>query len=279
MNKLHIKSLIFALVVPLALGGCAASTSGASSSSSKTKVLKVLASSTPHVELLKLVKPTLAKEGVDLQITTLSSDGGITALEQTESGEFDVNYFAHLPYLQAQQKAKPQLDDLVSAGGIHLEPIGFYSAKYTEKDQLPKDATIAIPNDTSNEYRALKILEQNGFIKLDANVTTNTATVRSVASYIKPIKLVEMDAQIIIRNRDQFDGYVTNTNKVIEAGLDPTKALFKESVKDNPFVNILIVKKSRLNDAAVKKLYASLTTPEVKKFIESKYKGAVVAAF
>ncbi len=283
--KKSLKRLTFwaatALVLPLAVSGCSsAGVSAASGSSGGKEVLKVAASATPHAELLNYVKPTLAKEGVDLQIITLSAGAdGQNVLEQTEDGEYDVSYFAHTPYLEAQQAEKSELKDLVSAGGIHIEPIGLYSVKYKKASQLPDNATIAIPNDTSNEYRALKVLDDNGYNKLSSDVSTNNATVRSIVNYLKPIKLVEMDSQIIIRDRDQFDAYVTNTNKMIEAGLDATKYLYRESPKNNPFVNILIVKKSRKNDAGIKKLYAALTTQKVKQYIQKKYKGSVVAAF
>ncbi len=287
MKKTTSKFLAGALFLALTLSGCSGEKttagSGAASqgkaSSASTTVLKIAASQTPHAELLEFVKPTLQKEGVTLKVTVLASGSGNTVLDQTEAGEFDVNYCGHLPWLKAVQSTKHQYDDLASAGGIHIEPIGCYSTKYTGKDQIPDNATIAIPNNTSNEYRALKILEQNGFIKLKSGVTTNTATARDIEKYIKPIKIVEMDAQIALRDRDQFDAYITNTNRVIEAGLDATKYLFRETAEDNPFANILVVKKDRLNDAAVKKLFAALTTPEVKKFIEEKYKGAVIPAF
>ena len=266
---------VFLLAITLAFTGCAKSGGTKKTSDGKT-ILKVAADPVPHAELLNFVKPTLAKEGVDLQITVLDSDGDALANEQTADGEFDVNFFQHEPYLDSVKKEKGY--DLVSAGKIHVEPIGFYSVKYKNKADIPNNATVAIPNDATNEYRALSILQANGFITLKSDIKNYEATVADIAKYNKPIKIVEMDSALIIRDRDQFDGYITNTNKILDAGIDPNSVLFREGA-DSPYANILVVKSGRQNDPAVVKLRQALQTPEVKKFIEDKYKGAVIPAF
>lgn len=267
------------LTLSLVLSGCAqapaASSSGSATSEGKT-VLKVAADPTPHVELLNHVKAKLAEEGIDLQITTLDATGDALANEQVNNGEFDVNFFQHQPYLDSVIKEKGY--DLANAGKVHVEPIGFYSAKYKSKADIPANATVAIPNDTTNEYRALKILEDNGFIKLKSGLKNYSATVQDIASYTKPLKITELDSAQIIRVRDQFDGYITNTNKILDAGIDAKSALFREGA-DSPYANILVTKKSRVNDAAVLKLKAALQSDDVKQFIKDKYKGAVIAAF
>lgn len=278
--------LAAALSASLALTGCAGSSSAASAasaaagstaaSSGGTTVLKIAADPVPHAEILNFVKPKLKAEGVDLQITVLDSDGDSLANERTNNGEFDVNYFQHLPYLDSVIKEKGY--DLASAGKVHVEPIGAYSVKYKKTADVPANAKVVIPNDTTNEYRALKILEDNGFIKLKDSVKNYSATVQDIATYVKPIKITELDSAQIIRVRDEFDIYITNTNKILDAGIDATTALFREG-SNSPYANIIVTKTSRVNDPAIVKLREALNTPEVKQFIQTKYKGAVIPAF
>jgi D-methionine transport system substrate-binding protein len=252
-----------------------ASASSAASSATLT-VLKIAADPVPHAELLNFIKPKLKEEGVDLQITVLDSDGDSLANERTNNGEFDVNFFQHVPYLDSVKKEKGY--DLAPAGKVHVEPIGAYSVQYKKIADLPANAKIVIPNDTTNEYRALKILEDNGFIKLKSTIKNYSATVQDIAAYTKPVKITELDSAQIIRVRDQFDVYITNTNKILDAGIDAATALFREGA-DSPYANVLVTKTSRVNDPAIVKLREALNTQEVKKFIEEKYKGAVIPAF
>jgi D-methionine transport system substrate-binding protein len=255
-------------------GGCSQTT--AKSQTDTSAPLKIATVSVPHAELLEFVKPKLEEQGIKLDITVISEDGSSLINEQTNNGEYDVNYFQHDPYLQSVSKEKGY--NLVNVGGIHVEPIGFYSTKYKSKDQIPDQATIAIPNDATNEYRALKILEQNGFIKLKSTIQNYSATIQDIETYVKPIKLVEMESSTIIRAGDQFDGYITNTNKILEAGIDANTALFREG-KDSPYANILVTTPDKVDDPRIKALYKALTTEDVRKFIEEKYKGAVIPAF
>jgi D-methionine transport system substrate-binding protein len=270
--------ILAALTAILVFSGCARTNSSKTSdrTSDGKIILKVAADPVPHAELLNFVKPKLAAEGIDLEITVLDSDGDALANEQTNDGEFDVNFFQHEPYLDSVKKEKGY--DLASAGKIHVEPIGFYSVKYKSKSDLPNNFTVAIPNDSTNEYRALKILEDNGYIKLKSTIQNYSATVQDIQTYIKPIKITEMDSAQIIRVRDEFDGYITNTNKILDAGINANSALFREGA-DSPYANILVTRTSRVNDPAIVKLREALQSPDVKKFIEEKYKGAVIPAF
>lgn len=238
--------------------------------------LTIAADAVPHTELLEFVKDDLAKQGITLDIITLSGDTYATANEQTSNGEFDANFFQHVPYLNSVVSEKGL--KLVSIGGIHVEPIGFYSTKYKSVSEIPEDATFAIPNDATNEYRALKILEQNGFIKLKATIENYSATIADIETYIKPITLVELDSANIIRVNDEFDGYITNTNKILEAGIDPNSALFREGA-DSPYANILVTAADRENDPALLAVVSALRTEKVRSFIEDTYKGAVIPAF
>ena len=275
INSLNIKKMlagVFAVIAALAIIGFIAE----SQSAAATK-LTVSAAAVPHTELLEFVKPALAKQGIDLVIVTIDESVGGTLLnEQTDNGENDVNFFQHVPYLNSIIAEKGF--DLAPAGNIHVEPIGFYSNKYKKKSEIPDKAKIAIPYDATNEYRALKVLEDNGFIKLKSDIVNFTATKQDIAEYVKPIEIIELDAGIIIRGANELDGYITNTNRILEAGIDANTALFREG-KESPYANVLVTKSSRVNDAAVVALKKALTTEEVRKFIQDKYKGAVVPAF
>jgi D-methionine transport system substrate-binding protein len=243
-------------------------------SPSKPVTIKVLSDVVPHAELLNFVKPKLAAIGVNLEITIsdFSRDGN----EAVNNGEYDANYFEHVPYLDSVKTEKGY--DLASAGGIHVEPIGFYSSKWKSLKELPAKATFEIPNDATNEYRALRILETAGFIKLKAGGKVGQASLKDVDKYLKPIKLVEIDAGQLIRDLPDFDGGVINTNRVLEAGIDASTAFFREG-KDSPYANIIVTKTSRVNDPAIQALVKALRSEDVRKFILDKYKGAVIPAF
>jgi D-methionine transport system substrate-binding protein len=239
--------------------------------------LKIIASAVPHAELLEFVKPKLAEKGIDIEVSVIEEGAGARLYnEQTHNGEFDVNFAQHVPYLNSVKTE--QAYDLVPAGAIHVEPIGFYSSKHKTKAAIPGNAKIAVPNNATNEYRALRILEQNGFLKLKPEIQNFSATKDDIAEYVKPVEIIELEAGIIIRNAEDLDGYITNTNRILEAGIDPSTYLFREG-KDSPYANVLVTKTARVNDPAIVVLRDALRTEDVRKFIEEKYKGAVVPAF
>jgi D-methionine transport system substrate-binding protein len=247
---------------------------GAADGGGRTRLI-VQADVVPHAELLEFVKPKLEAEGIDLEINTRTDSS--LANEQVDKGELDANFFQHEPYLKSIVAERHF--DLVNAGNIHVEPIGAYSDKYAGVEQVPPNAVIAIPNDATNEYRALRILEKAGFITLKQGTDVyQTTAANTVDAYLKPVTLKELDSALILRVRQDFDVYITNTNKVLEAGLDATKALFREGA-DSPYANIIAVKSGRVNDPAVKALVSALRSEEVRAFIEGKYKGAVIPAF
>ena len=164
---------------------------------------------------------------------------------------------------------------LASAGGIHIEPITAYSDKYKSVDEIPADAVVAIPNDGTNEYRALRILEENGFIVLDpAAKDSLSASVKDITEYKKSIKIVEIDSAQIIPTKDDYDFFITNTNKALEAGITSAK-LFSEG-KDSPYANIIAVREEDLDNPAVKALVDALLSEETQQWIADKYNGAVI---
>ncbi|MDR2493272.1 MAG: metal ABC transporter substrate-binding protein [Coriobacteriales bacterium] len=247
---------------------------GTSSTPAAATKLVVGAAQVPHAELLEFVKPALAEQGVDLEVIVPTDESNLNQL--TENKEIDVNFFQHKPYLDSVVAEKGY--QLVSVGGIHVEPIGAYSDRYASTAQLPDNATVAIPNDATNEYRALRILEEAGLIKLKSNIDPVTTTKGDIESYLKPLTIVELEAGLIVRTHDEYDLYITNTNRVIEGGLDASSYLFREGA-NSPYANIVVTRAERANEPAVQALYRALRTPEVKSFIEDKYQGAVVPAF
>jgi len=236
--------------------------------------LSVAATAVPHAEILEHVKPALAKEGVVLDIKVFTDY--VQPNVQVSEKKLDLNFFQHKPYLDEFNKNKGT--NLVPVAAVHVEPYGAYSKKVKKIGDLPKGALIAIPNDPSNGGRALILLEQNGLIKLkdSGNIL---ATVKDIAENPKGFKIKELEAATLPRILDQVDLALINTNYALEAKLVPTRdALFIENAK-SPYANLLVSRPDNKDADAVKKLVAALQSADVKKFIEEKYKGAVVPAF
>ena len=228
-------------------------------------VLKGIVDLVPHSEIIEHVKPVLEEQGITIELVATAADS--TTNERLDSGEIDFNYFQHLPYLESENDANGY--KLASAGGIHIEPITAYSDKYTSVDQIPGNAVVAIPNDGTNEYRALRILEENGFIVLDpAAKDSLSASVKDITEFKKQLEIVEIDSAQIIPTKDDYDFFITNTNKALEAGITSTK-LFSEG-KDSPYANIIAVREEDLNNPAVKALVEALLSEETQQWIADK---------
>ncbi|ANF83668.1 MetQ/NlpA family ABC transporter substrate-binding protein [Pseudomonas sp. M5A4_2d] len=236
--------------------------------------LVVAATPIPHAEILELVKPTLAKEGVDLEIKVFTDY--VQPNTQVAEKRLDANYFQTLPYLENFNKGKGT--NLVTVIGVHVEPIGGYSKKIKNISELKDGATVAIPNEGSNSGRALLLLQKNGLITLK-DPTNALSTPKDIASNPKHLKFKELESALLPRVLDQVDLDVINTNYALEAGLNPAKdALIIEDAK-SPYVNFLVARPDNKDSDAIQKLAKALTSPEVKAFIEKKYNGAVVPAF
>jgi D-methionine transport system substrate-binding protein len=246
-----------------------------SDSAAEAVTLKIGASSTPHAEILEFIKPTLAEQGVELEIVVF--DDYVLPNTGVEDGSLDANYFQHRPYL-AQQNDEQGLH-LKEVVGVHLEPLGIYPGKTKALTDLKDGATIAIPNDGSNEARALFLAEKLGLITLPAAKAGDyNITIKDIESNPKNIKFQELVAENIPQSLPDVDFAIINGNYALEAGLSDT-VLERESPDNNPYVNVIAVKEGNENGDAIKKLAAALNTPEVKAFIDEKYKGAVIAAF
>ena len=263
-------AVLAAGALTLGLSACGAGDSGSDGP------LIVAASPTPHAEILTYVKDNLAKkEGLDLQVKEFTDY--VTPNTATQDGSVDANYFQNQPYLD--DISKKNGTHIVPVVTVHLEPLGLYSHKVKKADDLKSGATVAIPNDTVNEARALKLLAANGLITLKAGVG-NEATPSDITKNPKNLKFKELEAAQTPRSLDDVDAAVVNGNYAIESDLKPSKdALILESPKNNPYGNFLAVKKGNEDDPRVKKLAKLLTSPEVKKFIQDKYAGSVLASF
>ncbi|MGW7047163.1 MetQ/NlpA family ABC transporter substrate-binding protein [Streptomyces avermitilis] len=256
--------------------GLSACGSDKGSSSDTSGPLIVAASPTPHAEILNFVKKNLAKKaGLDLEVKEVTDY--VTPNTATEDGSVGANYFQNQPYLDDFNKKNGT--HIVPVVTVHLEPLGLYSHKVKKADDLKSGATVAIPNDTVNEARALKLLDANGIITLKSGVG-NEATPGDITKNPKKLKFKELEAAQTPRSLDDVDAAVVNGNYAISSGLKPAKdAVVLESATNNPYGNFLAVKKGNEKDPRVKKLAKLLTSPEVKKFIEDKYAGSVTPSF
>jgi D-methionine transport system substrate-binding protein len=236
--------------------------------------LVVGATQVPHAEILEHVKPVLAKEGVDLKIVVFSDY--VQPNLQLADKQLDLNFFQHQPYLDTFNKDRGQ--NLVSIAKIHVEPFGAYSRKVKNISEPKTGATVAIPNDPTNGGRALLLLQKQGLIKLK-NPDDIAATALDVTDNPRKLKFRELEAAMLPRSLDDVDLALINTNYALEAGLVPTRdALFIEG-SDSPYANVLVARPDNKDKPAVQKLVKAMQTPDVKKFILDKYKGAVVPAF
>ena len=236
--------------------------------------LVVAATPVPHAEILELIKPALAKEGVDLEIKVFTDY--VQPNVQVDQKRLDANYFQTLPYLQSFNEGKgTHLETVI---GVHVEPFGGYSKKVKSLAELKDGATIAIPNEGSNSGRALILLQKAGLIELK-DPTNAVATPKDIAKNPHNFKFKELESAMLPRVLDQVDLDMINTNYALEAGLNPAKDALLIEGSDSPYVNYLVARPDNKNSEAIQKLAKALTSPEVKAFIEKKYNGAVLPAF
>ena len=237
--------------------------------------IKVAASPTPHAEILAEAKPLLAAQGWDLEITEF--EDYVQPNLVVDSGDFDANYFQHIPYLDNFNEEKGT--HLVNAGGIHYEPFGIYPGTKNSLDDLADGDVIAVPNDTTNEARALLLLEANGVLTLKEGAGL-TATVKDIASYAKDIKIQELEAAQVSRVKDEVAFVVLNGNYALEAGFSVGKDAIAYETSDSEaaktYVNVIAVKEGNENSEAIQELIRVLKSDEIKQFINEKYDGAVI---
>ena len=238
--------------------------------SSTTKIV-VGATPEPHAALLSLVVDDLAAQGITLEFKEFTDY--VTPNDAVEYGEIDANYFQHIPYLESFNTEHGY--HLVNAGGIHVEPIALYSSKYSSLSDIPNGAVIAIPNDPTNEGRALLLLQSAGLIKLKDNAGLEAIPL-DIVENPKNLKFSEIEAATLPRILSDVDAAVINGNYAIPAGLVATRdGLFVEGA-DSPYVNVIAVKAGNENNPAVKALVEALKSDEVKAYVAEHYKNGEV---
>lgn len=254
---------ILAALAVVALGAAAEET-----------VLKVGATPVPHAQILELVKDDLAAKGIKLEIVELSDY--VTPNLALADKQLDANFFQHLPYLQSfASERKLALESVVA---VHVEPLGLYSKKYKSVDALPKKATIALPNDPTNEGRALIFLQAKGLIKLSPNAGLK-ATPKDIVENKKNFKFKELEAAQLPRTLQDVTAAIINGNFALQAGLNPVKDSLILEGGESPYANILVVRSGESKDPRIVALAQALTSQKVKDFILATYKGGVVPAF
>jgi D-methionine transport system substrate-binding protein len=281
----HISKKLIALTLTAALSagifaGCSSSSDDDANASStdaatgETVTITVGANLTPHAEILKQAKPILAEEGIDLEIVEI--EDAVTPNTALVEGSLDANFFQHQPYLDDFNAENGT--DLVSVGAVHYEPFGIYAGKTTDLSALPDGATVAVPNNTTNEARALLLLQQEGLITLKDGADIK-ATINDIESNPKNLKFTEIAPEQLVNALPDVDIAVINGNYAIEGGLKVSEALAVESdqgIAAQTYENIVVVRKEDENNEAIKKLVEVLQSDAIRTYIEETYDGAVV---
>ncbi|MEH7491092.1 MetQ/NlpA family ABC transporter substrate-binding protein [Neobacillus niacini] len=275
MKKLF--SLVLALSFVLLLAACGTSEEKSDGGSEKTETTELVvgASNVPHAEILEEASALLEEKGIELKIETFQDY--VLPNKALESKELDANYFQHIPYLTAQIKENGY--DFVNAGGIHIEPIGVYSKKYKDLNELPDGAQLIMSNSVADHGRLLSLLEAEGLIKLKEGIDKTTATTEDVVENKKNLKFdTNYEAALLpqIYNNGEGDAVLINSNYAIDAGLNPLEDSIAIENSESPYVNVIAVRKGDENKEAIKTLVEVLRSKEIQDFILEKYKGAVV---
>ncbi|MFO7311079.1 MAG: MetQ/NlpA family ABC transporter substrate-binding protein [Bacillota bacterium] len=260
---------ILAVVALVALVAAA----GAKAAAQPT-VLRVGASTLPHAPILEFIKPMLAEEGIELQIIEFS-DYVLPNLALAE-GDIDANFFQHIPYLE-DFAANHRLD-LTWTVKVFLAPIGLYSHKIKSIDELPRGATIAIPNDVTNGGRALALLAKAGLLELREGVE-GKATVFDIVRNPLNLRIIELEAPLLPRALEDVDAAFINQTYALEAGFKPLRDAILLESGDSPYANVVAVRREDANNPAIQKLGEVLTRPEVREFILEYFEGSLIPVF
>ena len=241
------------------------------------QTLVVGATPSPHAEILEVVKPLMAEKGYDLQIQEFTDY--VLPNRALEEGDIDANYFQHIQYLDSYNEQNGT--DLVNAGEIHYEPLGIYGGKTTDLSALPDGAVVFVPNDITNEARALLLLQDQGLLTL-ADGAGVEATTSDITENPKNLDIVEMEAALIPRTLSDCDIAIINGNYALQAGMNVSDALAAEtadSLAAETYANVVAVRAGEENSEKIQALLEALRSPEVKEYMETTYNGAVVPLF
>ena len=281
--KKKLLALLLGLTLCLSLAACGGSTDDtaaddtadtAGDDAAETVTLTVAASPTPHAVILEQCVPILAEQGIDLVINEYSDY--VVPNTAVEDGDEDANYFQHIPYLEEFNETRGT--HLVDVASVHIEPMGVYAGKTASLEELADGAVIAIPNDATNEGRALLLLEAQGLITLDDS-SNLSATPNNIVDNPKNLQFEEIEAQTLPSSRPDLDLAVINSNYALGAGLNPTTDALAIESSDSPYVNVLVVKEGNEDNAAVQALVEALHSDTIRDFITEEFDGAVVPAF
>jgi len=287
-------ALLFALTMVLALAACGGAaeteepaeaeeteTTEAAEAEETTEntgdmvTLRVGASPTPHAEILAQVVDDLAEQGIDLQIVEYTDY--VVPNTAVEDGEDDANYFQHTPYMENFNAERGT--HLVAVGDVHYEPMGIYAGQTTSLDALPDGATIAVPNDATNEGRALLLLQAQGLITIDEAAGLE-CTPNDITENPKNLVFKELEAAMLPQTVEEVDLSVINSNYALQAGFNPVEdSLAIESADSTPYPNVIAVKEGNEDNEAIQALVKALQSDKVRDYIEETYGGAVVALF
>ncbi len=270
MKKKFIAGILTAALAVGVLTAC-----GNAGNSADGGKITVAASATPHAEILEQAKPILAEEGWELEVTVFNDY--VQPNQVVESGDFDANYFQHIPYLDSFNEE--QGTHLVNAGGIHYEPFGIYPGTKSDLTALEKGDVIAVPNDTTNEARALLLLQDNGILTLKDGVGLE-ATVRDIVDNPKEIEIQELEAAQVPRVKDEVAFVVLNGNYAMEAGFSVSKDSVAYEQSDSEaaktYVNVIAVKEGNENSDGIKALVDVLKSKTIAQYINDTYDGGVI---
>lgn len=236
-----------------------------------TMALKVGVTAGPHADIVNKVKEIAKKQGLDIDV--IEFNDFILPNEALANGDLDLNSYQHEPYLKEQMKSRGYKFKVI--GKTVAMPLGVYSTKLTSLSDLPNNGKIIIPNDPTNGGRALKLLAKNGVIELN---DADNPSILDIRSNPKNISFTEIEAPLVPRSLPDVDAGITNTDWILQAGLDPKSAIASEG-KDSPYVNVMVAREGDENKEDIQKFVKLYQSPEIRDFIETTYKGAVIPAW
>ncbi len=261
------------IVISLIITGCTSS----KTTQSNEDVIKIAVTLDPHSKIVEFAKPLLEQKGYQVEIIVL--DNYYIFNESLNSKEIDANFFQHVPFFTSEVEENGY--EIVNAGGIHIEPLGFYSKKITEKSELKDGAEIVISNSISDQGRILSILDQEGIIDLSDDVDAMSATINDIVNNPKNLKFIEVNPELLTTVFEQKEGDLVaiNGNYALQAGLNPIEdsVILEEANENNPYVNIVAVQSGTENSQKIQDLMDILQSQEVKEFIKENYAdGSVI---
>ena len=274
--KKKLLALLLGLTLCLSLAACGGSAddSSAADDGAAEESGDAAETVTPHAEILNQCVPILAEQGIELVVNEYSDY--VVPNTAVEDGDEDANYFQHIPYLEEFNETRGT--HLVDVASVHIEPMGVYAGKTASLEELADGAVIAIPNDATNEGRALLLLEAQGLITLDDS-SNLTATPNNIVDNPKNLEFQELEAATIPSVLADVDLAVINSNYALGAGLNPTTDALAIESSDSPYVNVLVVKEGNENNEAIQALVEALHSDTIRDYITETFDGAVVPAF